>query len=111
VGWQTGADIIKLVSWSAVLLISEHAAVQANAHNFIVGFPEGYDTVVGERGVRCDAYSCTRSFTLKAIALLCRLSGGQKQRVAIARALLANPKILLLDEGSEHFGECYVIFV
>jgi ATP-binding cassette, subfamily B, bacterial len=58
----------------------EEAARMAQAHDFIMDFPDGYETVVGERGVT--------------------LSGGQRQRVAIARAFLANPRILIVDDST-----------
>jgi ATP-binding cassette subfamily B protein len=58
----------------------EAAAKAANIHNFIVDLPDGYDTIVGERGYR--------------------LSGGEKQRIALARVILKDPKILVLDEAT-----------
>ena len=57
-----------------------NATLMANAHDFICGFPDAYDTRIGERGVR--------------------LSGGEKQRISIARAILNDPRILILDEAT-----------
>jgi len=60
----------------------EAAARAANIHDFVASLPDGYDTIVGERGYR--------------------LSGGEKQRVALARVILKNPRILVLDEATSH---------
>jgi ATP-binding cassette subfamily B protein len=74
------ADNIRYGRATATDAEVEAAARTANAHDFVSRFPEGYATLVGERGVQ--------------------LSGGQKQRIAIARAVLKDPRILILDEAT-----------
>ena len=76
----TVADNIRYGKLSATMDEIIEAAKEANAHEFIMGLPDGYNTYIGQRGVK--------------------LSGGQKQRLSIARVFLKNPPVLIFDEAT-----------
>lgn len=76
----TIAENLRFAKQDATQAEVERAAAAANIHDFIAGLPDGYETVVGERGYR--------------------LSGGEKQRIAIARVILKDPRVLILDEAT-----------